>query len=322
MKSNLPIFVPNRNLFSSCLTYIPDDSPTMLLVLLKDDCGNSVAQALMVSSGVLLVVGMTLFTKTAIRTVNQVMAEIAKPQDSDGTNREMFPYSPINRVNNSFAGNFLNPFDNRPPIANPTPVPSPQPTPFLPRPNPINSQLFAPQVAPAMPLGPTLPIPVSPILSGAVDRISAAASTKPRLIDGRVVRNSDGDVVPVYPGHCSRAVFQQLIDAKVVTKGVEGRLRPAYAKDAGLHLEANGFTRLSDYDPRKPLKGDIAVVPPFPGDTSDDGKGSGHISIYDGTQWVSDAKQGRHTFNPYRNKGVSDRQVAFYRHGWGTPSLD
>ena len=277
------------------------------MAMMKDDSGSAVVQVMIVSSGAMLVVGMALFAKTAVGTVKKVMADIAGPQIADGSGRNSF-------VNPSM--------DSIPNQSNAFPAPSPQLTPFAPQTNSLESRLFAPQGTPAMPLGPTFPIPVSPRLSSAVDRISASASTEPRLIDGRVVRNSDGDVVPVYPGHCSHAVFQQLADAGIVMKPVDGRLRPGYAKDAGPHLEANGFARIEHYDPRKPLKGDIAVVPPYPGDTSNQGNGSGHISIFDGNQWVSDAKQGRSTFNPYRNRGVADKDVLFYRNGWGTPSLE
>lgn len=292
------------------------------MAMMKDDSGSAVVQVMIVSIGAMLVVGMALFAKTAVGTVKKVMADIAGPQIADGSGRNSFVNPLMESIPNPLGSNFSNQGDNGHSQSNAFPAPSPQLTPFAPQTNSLESRLFAPQGTPAMPLGPTFPIPVSPRLSSAVDRISASASTEPRLIDGRVVRNSDGDVVPVYPGHCSHAVFQQLADAGIVMKPVDGRLRPGYAKDAGPHLEANGFARIEHYDPRKPLKGDIAVVPPYPGDTSNQGNGSGHISIFDGNQWVSDAKQGRSTFNPYRNRGVADKEVLFYRNGWGTPSLE
>ena len=89
--------------------------------------------------------------------------------------------------------------------------------------------------------------------------------------------------------------------------------RPYFAKDAGPFLEARGFTNVStNYDVKNPRKGDISIIPAYVGDTRNDGKGAGHISFYNGEQWISDVSQGD-IINVYRNRGVIDSQVQFYR---------
>lgn len=60
---------------------------------------------------------------------------------------------------------------------------------------------------------------------------------------------------------------------------------PRDAKDYGPFLRVNGFreTSLSGYTPRK---GDVAVIQPYAG-----GSTAGHITMFNGSIWVSDFRQ-------------------------------
>ena len=53
------------------------------------------------------------------------------------------------------------------------------------------------------------------------------------------------------------------------------------AKDYGSLLTASGFISVQD----APRAGDVAVIQPIPGHPD------GHMTMYNGTQWVSDYKQ-------------------------------
>ena len=55
------------------------------------------------------------------------------------------------------------------------------------------------------------------------------------------------------------------------------------AKDYGPQLEAAGFRQVTDGTVQK---GDVAVIQPYPG-----GNPNGHMTMYNGSQWVSDYKQ-------------------------------
>jgi hypothetical protein len=68
------------------------------------------------------------------------------------------------------------------------------------------------------------------------------------------------------------------------------------AKDYGSSLTAVGFVAQTTA-PTTYQKGDVAVIQPIPGHPS------GHMTMYDGTKWVSDFKQ-QHGLYPgpgYRN---------------------
>ncbi|MES2780088.1 MAG: FG-GAP-like repeat-containing protein [Bacteroidota bacterium] len=86
-------------------------------------------------------------------------------------------------------------------------------------------------------------------------------------------------------GRCAKYVRLALVAGGLTTTG-----NPVDAKDYGPFLIDKGFydadiTSLTDYTP---MKGDIAVIQNFKG-----GSSSGHIQMYNGTQWVSDFKQTR-----------------------------
>jgi len=67
---------------------------------------------------------------------------------------------------------------------------------------------------------------------------------------------------------------------------------PVDAKDWGPTLLKNGATVVSP-DGYKPQKADVAVF------AGSDAHPHGHITIYDGKQWVSDFKQ--NNMSPYRS---------------------
>lgn len=57
-----------------------------------------------------------------------------------------------------------------------------------------------------------------------------------------------------------------------------------YAKDYGAELLRAGFRELPPGSTL--IAGDVAVIQPYPG-----GNGIGHMTMYDGTQWISDFVQ-------------------------------
>lgn len=57
-----------------------------------------------------------------------------------------------------------------------------------------------------------------------------------------------------------------------------------YAKDYGAELLRAGFSELPSGSTL--LSGDVAVIQPYSG-----GNGIGHMTMYDGTQWISDFVQ-------------------------------
>ena len=75
--------------------------------------------------------------------------------------------------------------------------------------------------------------------------------------------------------------------------------RPRHAYQFGAYLEANGFVAIPA--PETFLKGDVVIIDKFAswsGPHKDAKKAftmltnpSGHMAIYDGTQWISDFKQ-------------------------------
>ncbi|CAN7759630.1 type VI secretion system amidase effector protein Tae4 [Caballeronia sp. LjRoot34] len=85
-----------------------------------------------------------------------------------------------------------------------------------------------------------------------------------------------------HPNHyCARAIRHAL-----AAGGVALSRYPADAKDYGQTLLSNGFVRVTSNDMYLPRKGDIAVIQPYSG-----GSSAGHITMYNGNQWVSDFKQ-------------------------------
>ena len=104
----------------------------------------------------------------------------------------------------------------------------------------------------------------------------------------------------VSTGFCVIYVRQALKEAGLKTAG-----HPELPKDYGPFLAGQGCTQVSptpapDYTPQK---GDIAVLQPVPGRASQ----AGHIEGWDGTQWISDFRQGAKDLYPgsvYRNAKV------------------
>ncbi|EMX7707833.1 C40 family peptidase [Salmonella enterica] len=57
-----------------------------------------------------------------------------------------------------------------------------------------------------------------------------------------------------------------------------------HAKDYGPMLRSAGFTAIGTYE--MPREGDVIIIQPYAG-----GNPSGHMAIYDGTEWYPDFKQ-------------------------------
>ena len=78
-------------------------------------------------------------------------------------------------------------------------------------------------------------------------------------------------------GLCARAVRTSLEAGGIETTGY-----PYHAKDYGQHLSDWGFKQVSP-NGYTPIPGDIRVIQPYTG-----GNPSGHINMYNGSNWVSD----------------------------------
>jgi hypothetical protein len=86
-------------------------------------------------------------------------------------------------------------------------------------------------------------------------------------------------------GLCVIYVRKALKEAGLNTEG-----HPELPKDYGPFLAARGCTRVSPTPPPDytPQKGDVVVLQPVPGRQSQ----AAHIEGFDGTQWISDFRQG------------------------------
>ena len=106
-------------------------------------------------------------------------------------------------------------------------------------------------------------------------------------------------------GRCARYIRLGLEEGHANTKG-----SPVPAKDWGSFLEKNlGFSQVQQGDRYTPVRGDVAVFQPVYGDRPS--SPYGHIEVWDGTEWVSDYKQGIPSPNGlhfYPNLGKYGRQ--------------
>jgi RHS repeat-associated protein len=97
------------------------------------------------------------------------------------------------------------------------------------------------------------------------------------------VRWLDNHAKPNSTGFCARYIRLALENAGANTQGA-----PIPAKDWGPFLTNNmGFSPLAHDPAYSPQVGDTAVFQPANGSNP-----AGHIEVWDGTQWVSDYKQG------------------------------
>lgn len=102
--------------------------------------------------------------------------------------------------------------------------------------------------------------------------LDAAVTTLHNNIDTNLKTGKPKD--PNKSGHmCARAVRMAMEAGGLSTEG-----RPNYGGEYGSFLKKNGWTEVND----TPQKGDIAVTKPHGTHRG------GHISMYDGKQWVSD----------------------------------
>lgn len=124
-------------------------------------------------------------------------------------------------------------------------------------------------------------------------------STGQTNIDGAISHLQD-HAEPFSKGYCASYVRRALnaggFDVKPPDDGGYG-----YAKNFGPELEKVGFKPVAtwsrQFDSSKlpasgylpdytPAAGDVAIIQPYPG-----GKVAGHMTMYDGHQWISDFKQ-------------------------------
>lgn len=96
----------------------------------------------------------------------------------------------------------------------------------------------------------------------------------------RAVKHLDDNAGAVSSSRCALFVRNAL-----GAGGVFMNPHPRDAKDYGSYLLAKGFVQL-DTTRDTPQKGDIAVIQNYEG-----GSAAGHITMFDGTKWVSDFTQ-------------------------------
>lgn len=111
-------------------------------------------------------------------------------------------------------------------------------------------------------------------------------------------------------GLCAKYVREALAAGGLVINP-----HPVYAKSYGPFLTVNGFAAVVQKD-YVATKGDIAVIQDYPAGVDPATKKAfsasdpaGHITMYDGTQWVSDFKQIDMWGGPGYRKHQPDYQV-------------
>lgn len=100
--------------------------------------------------------------------------------------------------------------------------------------------------------------------------------------------------------HCARAV-----SLAMEAGGLNPKWRPTYAGDYGKPMTNNGWTQLPD-NTSNFQKGDVCVIRGL------GTNGEGHISMFDGQQWVSDFYQ--NSWNVYKGKAKRGINTRFYRY--------
>lgn len=83
----------------------------------------------------------------------------------------------------------------------------------------------------------------------------------------------------IFPSGWCAEFTRKAIQAGGITLG-----HTYHAKDYGPMLRNAGFTAIGTYE--MPREGDVIIIQPYAG-----GNPSGHMAIYDGTEWYSDFKQ-------------------------------
>jgi hypothetical protein len=80
-------------------------------------------------------------------------------------------------------------------------------------------------------------------------------------------------------GHCAEYVRRAIEAGGVIL------IRHTSAKDYGSSLTIAGFVPVLATPVLAPLAGDVAIIQPIPGHPD------GHMTMFDGTSWISDFKQ-------------------------------
>jgi hypothetical protein len=109
--------------------------------------------------------------------------------------------------------------------------------------------------------------------------------------------NAEADSI----GECAKYVRMAVEAGGVILE------RHALAKDYGPSLIAVGFRVVPDATPLAPITGDVAIVQPIPGHDA------GHMTMFDGTLWVSDFKQ-MHGVYPSEEYRTLKPTVTLYRY--------
>lgn len=100
--------------------------------------------------------------------------------------------------------------------------------------------------------------------------------------------------------YCARAV-----SLAMEAGGLKTNWRPNYAGEYGPKLIKNGWKQLSD-DVTDFKRGDVCVINGL------GSKGHGHISMFDGKQWVSDFYQ--NSWDVYHGQSKRGKNAKFYRY--------
>ncbi|SEU15313.1 hypothetical protein SAMN05443639_108198 [Stigmatella erecta] len=118
--------------------------------------------------------------------------------------------------------------------------------------------------------------------STSVKQLRASGGGTSNLDIDKAVAHLNANAHATSQKKCAQYV-RQAIEAGGVRLDVN--TRPGEAKDYGPYLGRHGFTAVNTQN-YVPQKGDVAVIQPYPG-----GSAAGHITMYNGSQWVSDFTQ-------------------------------
>ncbi|NHZ94767.1 CHAP domain-containing protein [Massilia sp. CCM 8734] len=112
------------------------------------------------------------------------------------------------------------------------------------------------------------------------------------------VAHLNSHAMPASTSNCAKFVRQAIAAGGVTVVNTNS------AKDYGIRLTNAGFVAVQG----APRAGDVAVIQPIPGHPD------GHMTMYNGTQWVSDYKQPAvHGYYPSPAYRQQKPPVTFYR---------
>jgi hypothetical protein len=117
----------------------------------------------------------------------------------------------------------------------------------------------------------------------------------------RAVKTLDSQALPGSHSQCGEYT------RKAIEAGGIVLARRHFAKDYGISLQAAGFVSMGQLRSGY-LRGDVVVIEPI------DGHPSGHMAMFNGTNWVSDFQQ-LHGLYPGLSYRMKQPRFTIYRYG-------